>query len=114
VYRCVHLGLVTSISTECFIQVFRRFISHRGRPPIVYSNNGTNFVGASAGQKKVDWEKVVSQETLNPITWKFIPPTAAWWERLIRSVKSLIVRVLDQASVNYEKSYLLFSVTLQP
>ncbi|GFY43260.1 integrase catalytic domain-containing protein [Trichonephila inaurata madagascariensis] len=72
---------VTSISTECFIQAFRRFIARRGQPSIVYSDNGTNFVGVSAGLKKVDWEKVVvSQETLNPITWKFIPPTAAWWE----------------------------------
>ncbi|GFW24647.1 integrase catalytic domain-containing protein [Trichonephila clavipes] len=105
--RCVHLELVTSISTECFIQAFRRFIARRGQPSIVYSDNGTNFVGASAGLKKVDWEKVVSQETLNPITWKFIPPTAAWWggwwERLIRSIKNLIVRVLGQASVNYEE-----------
>ncbi|GFS61460.1 integrase catalytic domain-containing protein [Trichonephila clavipes] len=103
VYRCVHLELVTFISTECFNQAFRRFIDSRGRPTIVYPDNGTNFVGASAGLKKVDWEKVVSQETLNPITWKFIPPTAAWWERLIRSAKNLIVRVLGQASVNYEE-----------
>ncbi|GFS53518.1 integrase catalytic domain-containing protein [Trichonephila inaurata madagascariensis] len=75
VYRCVYLELVTSISTECFIHAFRRFIAHRGRPSIVYSDNGTNFVVSSAELKKVDWEKVVSQETLNPITWKFIPPT---------------------------------------
>ncbi|GFX85481.1 integrase catalytic domain-containing protein [Trichonephila clavipes] len=93
-YRCVHLELVTSISTECFIQTFRHFIARRGRPSITYSDNGTNFVGASAGLKKVDWEIVVSQERLNPIIWKFIPPTATWWggwwERLIRSVKNLI------------------------
>ncbi|XP_035226641.1 uncharacterized protein LOC118198969 [Stegodyphus dumicola] len=46
-------------------------------------------------------------ETLHPITWKFIPPTAAWWggwwERLIRTAKNLIVRVLGQAAVNYEE-----------
>ncbi|XP_035217445.1 uncharacterized protein LOC118190781 [Stegodyphus dumicola] len=88
VYRCVHLELVTSVSTECFIQAFRRrFIARRGRPSTVYSDNGTNFVGTSALLKKVDWVKVIAQETLHPITWKFIPPTAAWWggwwERLI-------------------------------
>ncbi|GFS80294.1 integrase catalytic domain-containing protein [Trichonephila clavipes] len=80
--------------------------TRRGRPSIVYSDNESNFVGASAELKKVDWEKVVSQETLNSITWKFISPTAAWWvgwwERLVRSVKNLILRVLDQASVNSE------------
>ncbi|KFM66923.1 hypothetical protein X975_05448, partial [Stegodyphus mimosarum] len=60
VYRCVHLELVTSVSTECFIQAFRRFIARRGRPSIVYSDNGTNFVGTSALLKKVDWVKVIS------------------------------------------------------
>ncbi|XP_035234142.1 uncharacterized protein LOC118205971, partial [Stegodyphus dumicola] len=71
------------------------------------SDNGTNFVGTSALLKKVDWVKVIAQETLHPITWKFIPPTAAWWggwwERLIRTTKNLIVRVLGQAAVNYEE-----------
>ncbi|XP_035217855.1 uncharacterized protein LOC118205424 [Stegodyphus dumicola] len=98
---------VTSVSTECFIQAFRRFIARRGRPSTVYSDNGTNFVGTSALLKKVDWVKVIAQETLHPITWKFIPPTAAWWggwwERLIRTAKNLIVRVLGQAAVNYEE-----------
>ncbi|XP_035213654.1 uncharacterized protein LOC118187522 [Stegodyphus dumicola] len=107
VYRCVHLELVTSVNTECSIQAFRRFIARRGRPSTVYSDNGTNFVGTSALLKKVDWVKVIAQETLHPITWKFIPPTAAWWggwwERLIRTAKNLIVRVLGQAAVNYEE-----------
>ncbi|GFU94157.1 integrase catalytic domain-containing protein [Trichonephila clavipes] len=40
---------------------------------------------------------------LNPVTWKFIPPPAAWREQLVSSVKNLMVRVLDQASVNYEQ-----------
>lgn len=107
VYRCVHLELVTSISAECFIQALRRFIARRGRPSVIYSDNGTNFIGTSTVLRKVDWEKVVSQEMLNPIQWKFIPPTAAWWggwwERLIRSTKNLLVRILGQASVNYEE-----------
>ncbi|GFY31854.1 integrase catalytic domain-containing protein [Trichonephila clavipes] len=106
VYRHVHPELITSISTECFIH---RFIARRDRLSIVYSDNETNFVGASAGL-----EKVVSQETLNPITWKFISPTAAWWERLVRSVKNLIVRVLGQASVNYEELLTTLYVTLKP
>ncbi|GBN32734.1 hypothetical protein AVEN_178946-1 [Araneus ventricosus] len=107
VYRCVHLEVVTSINTEYFIQALRRFIARRGRPSVIYTDNGTNFTGTSTLLRKVDWEKVVSQETLNPINWKFIPPTAAWWggwwERLIRTTKNLLVRVLGQASVNYEE-----------
>ncbi|GFT58772.1 integrase catalytic domain-containing protein [Trichonephila clavipes] len=55
VYPGVHLEWVMSISTECFIQAFSHFTAHRGRPSIVYSDNWTNFVGAPAGLKKVDW-----------------------------------------------------------
>ena len=107
IYRAVHLELVTSVSTECFLRAFRRFISRRGRPAVIYSDNGTNFVGMSTAMRKINWEKVVTHQTLKPIQWKFIPPTAAWWggwwERLIRSTKELLVRVLGRSSVNYEE-----------
>ncbi|GBM25595.1 hypothetical protein AVEN_181711-1 [Araneus ventricosus] len=103
VYRCVHLEVITSINTEYFIHALRRFIARRGRPSVIYTDNGTNSAGTSKVLIKVDWEKVVSHETLNPINWKFIPPTATWWERLIRITKNLLVRVLEQTSVNYEE-----------
>ena len=67
IYRTVHLELVTSVITECFLQAFRRFISHRGHPAVIYSNNGTNFVGMSAAMKKINWGKVMTHQTLKPI-----------------------------------------------
>ncbi|XP_021959569.1 uncharacterized protein LOC110855469 [Folsomia candida] len=45
VYRCVHLELVKSLSTEAFLMAFHRFIDRRGTPAVVYSDNGRNFVG---------------------------------------------------------------------
>ncbi|GBM06139.1 hypothetical protein AVEN_265195-1 [Araneus ventricosus] len=45
VYRAIHLEVVTSLSTEAFIQSLRRFIARRGRPTTIYSDNGTNFIG---------------------------------------------------------------------
>ncbi|XP_035211859.1 uncharacterized protein LOC118185989 [Stegodyphus dumicola] len=38
--------LIESLSTNGFFLGFRRFIARKGRPIVVYSDNGTNFVGA--------------------------------------------------------------------
>ena len=54
IYRAVHLELITSLSTEAFIQSFQRFISRRGRPATVYCDNGANFVGSSNVLSEVD------------------------------------------------------------
>ena len=34
------------LSTDYFIIALKRFIARRGRPLRIYSDNGTNFVGA--------------------------------------------------------------------
>ncbi|GFU76398.1 DUF5641 domain-containing protein [Trichonephila clavipes] len=45
--KAVHLELVSSLSAA-FLSALRRFVSRRGYPSDIYSDNGTNFVGASA------------------------------------------------------------------
>ncbi|UYV65022.1 hypothetical protein LAZ67_3002850, partial [Cordylochernes scorpioides] len=79
VYRCVHLELVISLSTEDFLMALERFIKRRGRPSTIFSDNGTNFVGANNFFKQIDWERVSNDGKVKRIEWKFIPPTAAWW-----------------------------------
>ncbi|UYV63728.1 hypothetical protein LAZ67_2005447 [Cordylochernes scorpioides] len=107
VYRGVHLELVTSLSMETFLQAFRRFIARRGRPLIVYSDNGTNFRGMANTLKKIDFSRLKCDPTLKNITWKFIPPGApwwgGWWERLIGMKKQLLFRILGQTSLGYEE-----------
>ena len=44
--RAVHLELATSLESSCFISVLRRFMNRRGPPKCIYSDNGSNFVGA--------------------------------------------------------------------
>lgn len=45
--KAVHLELVTGLSTELFMLSLKRFIARRGKPLQIYTDNGTNFVGAN-------------------------------------------------------------------
>ena len=45
--KAVHLELVSDLTSEAFIACLRRFISRRGKPSLIWSDHGTNFVGAA-------------------------------------------------------------------
>lgn len=107
VYRAVHLELCTSLSVTIFLQALRRFIARRGRPKTIYSDNGTNFVGTENLLKKLDWDQIATETSVERIIWKFNPPTVSWWggfwERLVGVVKQLLRKSLGRASLNYEE-----------
>jgi hypothetical protein len=44
--KAIHIEVAHSLDTSSFIQALRRFIGRRGNPKDIYSDNGTNFVGA--------------------------------------------------------------------
>ena len=44
--RAVHLEVASDYSSEEFIAVYKRFVGHRGISATLYSDWGTNFVGA--------------------------------------------------------------------
>jgi len=68
------------------------------------SDNGTNFVGTNNLFGSLDWEKIESYSSTRRIQWRFNPPSAAWWggwwERLIRTVKDLLKRMLGKSKLN--------------
>lgn len=43
VTRAIHLELIKSITSECFIHAFRRFVARRGICKTIYSNNARSF-----------------------------------------------------------------------
>ncbi|XP_024880770.1 uncharacterized protein LOC112460357 [Temnothorax curvispinosus] len=105
VYRCVHLELVTSLSTEAFLLALRCFIGRRGRPSTIWSDQGTNFVGANNLFDSLDWKQIKRDTAIQRIAWRFNPALAPWWggfwERLIRTIKDLLKRILGRARLSY-------------
>lgn len=106
VYRAVHLEIASSLTTENFLQAFRRFVSRRGRPLIVFSDNGRNFLGTDNMFGKLDWDIITTKTSVQQIKWKFIPPSSpwwgGWWERMIGILKRILRKVLNRSSLNYE------------
>ena len=47
VSRAIHLEVCESLSLSDFLLAFRRFVSRRGFPKLVVSDNAQTFVGAS-------------------------------------------------------------------
>ncbi|GBP19149.1 hypothetical protein EVAR_83462_1 [Eumeta japonica] len=76
--RAVHIELAESLSSDSMILALRRFIARRGTPRVMYSDNGTNFVGANKELMNIQevHEKMKKEADVRTITWKFIPPGA--------------------------------------
>ncbi|KAL0841422.1 hypothetical protein ABMA28_015106 [Loxostege sticticalis] len=105
VYRAVHLELCLSLSTEEFLLALRRFIARRGNVEIMYSDNGTNFRGAYNVFNGLNWSEIETKA--NKLLWRFSPPSAPWWggfwERMVRTVKEILRRVLGRAALNFNE-----------
>ncbi|XP_053691334.1 uncharacterized protein LOC128739859 [Sabethes cyaneus] len=114
VTKATHLELVTDLSTARFIQALRRFTSRRGKCATLWSDNGTNFVGAKNQMRellkilntKEHHQKVAKECADDGMQWKFIPPGAphfgGLWEAAVRSAKKHLLKVLADTPVSYE------------
>ena len=98
-----------SLSTESCIMAIRRFVSRRGPPTEIFSDNGTNFQGASNELKKQMMNVNLTCATTFTdahTKWNFNPPSAPHmggvWERLVRSVKEGLIALDDGRRLNDE------------
>ena len=104
--RGVFLEVLPNLETEEFIQSFKRFIARRGRPSVVYSDNGSTFVAAAKWLKNVrkdeKFHEFLSDQT---ITWRFNASRAPWWgghfERLIGLFKSAFYKTVGQGHLTW-------------
>ena len=109
--RAVHIEMAWSLDTNSFLCAFDRFVSRRGKPIQVLSDNGLNFVGANRELKallaQMDQSKIVDTLAIRGIKWQFNPPLAPHFggvfEALIKSAKRAIKAVLGEADVTDEE-----------
>lgn len=78
VCMAVHLELVLDLTTDAFLAAFDRFVARRGLPQEIFSDCGTNFVGASKHLRMlVNHPDNRDQLTVHgPCSWNFNPPAA--------------------------------------
>ena len=106
--RAVHLEVVNALSSSSFINALRRFIALRGPISLLRCDQGTNFVGANKELQEC-FRKIsdgsIKQFLLDNnciFEFKPNPPAASHmsgaWERLIRSVRSILATLLFQHS----------------
>ena len=78
--RAVHLELAVDRSTTEFTQVLQRFVSVRGQPSLMISNNRSQFIGAERQLKKMikgwDIENLHEFSAEKGIQWKFTTPAS--------------------------------------
>ncbi|XP_050547993.1 uncharacterized protein LOC126909604 [Daktulosphaira vitifoliae] len=108
--KAVHLEVVTELSTEAFLAAFDRFVARRGLPAQVFSDCGSNFIGADKQLRDLI-NSATSQIKIAAATpmceWHFNAPSAAHmgglWESAVRSAKRLLIRVMGAHMFTYEE-----------
>jgi hypothetical protein len=113
--RAVHLEIVSSLSTDAFLAALKRFTARRGKSSDIYSDCGTNFVGASKELKELlalvnsnpHQQRVSSHLANEGIRFHFNPPSAphfgGLWEAGVKSVKHHLHRVVGNTRLTFEE-----------
>ena len=113
--KAAHLEAVSDLTTEAFIAALKRFVSRRGLSQELFSDNGSNFIGA-ANDLKDFYSFLSSQPFQNSfshfllsqkIVWHFSPERAphfgGLWEAAVRSTKHHLKRVVGLQRLTFEE-----------
>ncbi|KIH55491.1 integrase core domain protein, partial [Ancylostoma duodenale] len=102
--RLLHLELVTDMTTTNLLNALRRFFARRGVPATITSDNGPYFllgeqILRDAVLPVINDISFTNAMATKGIVWKTITPYAPWqgafYERLIKSVKHSLYKVMQ-------------------
>ncbi|XP_046145959.1 uncharacterized protein LOC123989276 [Osmia bicornis bicornis] len=104
----VHLEVVSDYSTEGFLAAYRRGITHK-----LYSDCGTNFIGAQAELKRLftssskEHQQIASILSADNTQWMFNPSAAPHmggkWEAVVKSIKYHLRRTIGELLLTFEE-----------
>lgn len=113
--KAFHIEAVSDSTADTFIAALRRFVSRRGTPHCLFSDNGTNFVGAKRKLTQLNAlhlemssnEFVLRYLAQANIDWKMIPPFSphfgGLWESGIKLIKFHLKRMIGETRLTFEE-----------
>ncbi|XP_062704390.1 uncharacterized protein LOC134286740 [Aedes albopictus] len=113
--KAIHLELVSDLTSDAFLAALDRFINRRGLVRKLFSDNGTNFVGALKELRhlrdmfndQVERNKINDFLIGREVEWEFIPPRSpnfgGLWEAGVKIVKSHLTRTLGNTTLTFEQ-----------
>ena len=109
--RGVYIDVASDLSTDAFLQVLRRFASIRGWPRKIFSDGGTQLVGASRELRDqiegLDWARVYAYGHQQGVEWKFSPADAPWYngtaEALVKSTKRALEAAVGESVLSFSE-----------
>ncbi|XP_058443868.1 uncharacterized protein LOC131425755 [Malaya genurostris] len=98
VIRAIHIELAHSLNTSSCVMALRNFMARRGTPLELYSDRGTNFVGANRelteAVQNLNQNQLMKEFVTPDTKWTFLPPSSphmgGCWERMVQSVKKVL------------------------
>ena len=113
--RAVHIETCCDLATDTFTSALQRFIARRGLPTYVFSDNGTNFVGASQQIAEVTdllhsnhlKDKAAHLTSELGIKWHFIPARAphfeGLWEAGVCQMKMQLINLVGLHRLTFQQ-----------
>lgn len=115
VTKAFHIELVSDLTSDAYIAALQRFVNRRGNVSDMFSDNGTNFVGAKNALREL--RQLFLSEQCNrviddfcrqrEINFHFIPPRSphfgGLWESGVKSVKTHLRRTIGDSLLTYEE-----------
>ena len=110
VSRAVHFEIVTDLTPLSFLRCLKRFVSRRGFPSCIISDNGSTFKSASKELLKTVNHPEVKKYLFDvSIKWIFNVERAPWWggffERMVQLMKRCFRKLVGRARLSYEELY---------